>query len=84
VGRSGDGLLAIARRLRTKPLESPEMARHPKEVYELYLSESSWLEDREVEGECDRMGSYPNYAAVASKDPTAPSSTAAAEEKRPS
>jgi hypothetical protein len=54
-----DGLVAIARRLQTKPLESPEMARHPEGVPELNLSASSWSEDRELDDQCDGMGSSP-------------------------
>ena len=45
---------------------------------ELNLSASSWSEDRELEGECDGIGSSPTYAEVASKAPTAPAATAAA------
>ncbi len=57
-----DGLVAIARRLRKRPLESLEMARSPEEVNELSLSASSWSEDKEeLEDHCDGMGSYPNY-----------------------
>jgi hypothetical protein len=73
-----DGLVAIARRLQTKPLESPETARCPQGVPELNLSTSSWSEDRELEDECEGIGSSPTYAEVASKAPTAPATTAAA------
>jgi hypothetical protein len=52
-----DGLVAIARRLQTKPLVSPETARCPQFVPELNLSASSWSEDRELEDECDGIGS---------------------------
>ncbi len=72
-----EGLVAIARRLQTKPLESPETARCPQGVPELNLSASSWSEDRELEDECDGMGSSPTYAEVASKAPKAPAATAA-------
>jgi hypothetical protein len=73
-----DGLVAIARRLQRKPLESPEMARCPHGLPELNLSASSWVEDRELEDECDGIGSSPTYAEVVSKAPTAPAATAAA------
>jgi hypothetical protein len=76
-GRS-DGLVAIARRLQTKPLESPETARCPQGVPALNLSASSWSEDRELEDEFDGIGSSPTYAEVASKAPAAPAATAAA------
>ncbi len=72
------GLVAIARRLQTKPLESPETARCPQFVPELNLSASSWSEDRELEEECEGKRSSPTYAEVASKAPTAPSATAPA------
>jgi hypothetical protein len=72
-----DGLVAIARRLQTKPLESPETARCPQGVPELNLSTSSWSKDRELEDECEGIGSSPTYAEVASKASTAPAATAA-------
>ncbi len=43
-----EGLVAIARRLRTRPLESPEMARSPESLCDPNLSASSWSEDREL------------------------------------
>jgi hypothetical protein len=73
-----EGLVAIVRRLHTKPLESTETARCPQGVPELNLSASSWSEDRELEYECDRIESSQTYAEVASKAPTAPAATAAA------
>jgi hypothetical protein len=73
-----EALVAIARRLQTKPLESPETARCPQFVPELNLSASSWSEDRELEEECEGIGSSPTYAEVASKAPTATAATAPA------
>jgi hypothetical protein len=58
-----EGLVAIARRFRTRPLESPEMARSPEGLCDLNLSASSWSEDRELDYQCDGMGSSPTYAA---------------------
>jgi hypothetical protein len=78
-----EGLVAIARRLQTKPLESPETARCPQGVPELNLSTSSWSKDRELEDECEGIGSSPTYAEVASKAPTAPAATAAARAAAP-
>ncbi len=43
---------------------------------DLNLSVSSWSEDRELEDQCDRMGSSPTYATAASKTPTVPAATA--------
>jgi hypothetical protein len=54
------------------------MARCPHGLPELNLSASSWVEDRELEDECDGIGSSPTYAEVVSKAPTAPAATAAA------
>ena len=71
-----EGLVAIARRLQTRPLESPEMARSPEGLCDLNLSASRWSEDRELEDQWDGMGSSPTYAAVASKALTAPAATA--------
>ena len=71
-----EGLVAIARRLHTKPLESPETARCPQGVPELNLSTSSWSKDRELEDECEGIGSSPTCAATASKAPTVPAATA--------
>jgi hypothetical protein len=71
-----EGLVAIARRLRTGPLESPEMARSPEGLCDLNLSASRWSEDRELEDQWDGMGSSPTYAAAASKALTAPAATA--------
>jgi len=75
-----EGLVAIARRLRTGPLESPEMARSPEGLCDLNLSASRWSEDRELEDQWDGMGSSPTYAAAASKALTAPAATAATAE----
>jgi len=75
-----EGLVAIARRLRTGPLESPEMARSPEGLCDLNLSASRWSEDRELEDQCDGMGSSPTCAAAASKALTAPAATAATAE----
>jgi hypothetical protein len=72
---------AIARRLRTRPLESPEMARSPEGLCDLNLSTSSWSEDRELEDQCHGMGSSPTYAAAVSKALTAPAATAEPEEE---
>ncbi len=53
------------------------MARHPEGVPELNLSASSWSEDRELDDQCNGMGSSPTYAAAASKKtPTVPAATA--------
>ena len=71
-----EGLVAIARRLRTGPLESPEMARSPEGLCDLNLSASRWSEDRELEDQWDGMESSPTYAAAASKSPTVPAATA--------
>jgi hypothetical protein len=76
-----EGLVAIARRLRTGPLESPEMARSPEGLCDLNLSASRWSEDRELEDQWDGMGSSPTYAAAASKALTAPAATAEPEEE---
>jgi hypothetical protein len=62
------GLVAIARRLRTRPLDSPKMARSPEGLCDLNL--------RELEDQCYGMGSFPTYAAAASKTPTVPAATA--------
>ncbi len=59
-----EGLVAIARRLPTRPLESPEMARSPEGLCDLNLSASSWSEDRELEDQCNGVGSSPTYAAA--------------------
>ncbi len=59
-----------------RPLESPEMARNPEGMCDLNLSASSWSEDRELEDQCDGMGSSPTCAAAASKALTAPAATA--------
>ena len=75
-----EGLVAIARRLRTRPLESPEMGRSPEGLCDLNLSASRWSEDRELEDQWDGMGSSPTYAAAASKALTAPAATAATAE----
>ncbi len=73
-----EGLVAIARRLRTRPPESPEMARSPEGLCDLNLSASSWSEDRELEDQWDGMGSSPTCAAAASASKTlrAPAATA--------
>jgi hypothetical protein len=53
------------------------MARSPEGMCDLNLSASLWPEDKEeLEDHCDGVESYPNYAAVASKAPTAPAATA--------
>jgi hypothetical protein len=43
---------------------------------DLNLSASSWSEDRELEDQCDGMGSSPTYATAASKAPIVPAATA--------
>ena len=43
-----DGLVVIARRLRTEPLESPEMTRDSEGVGDLNVSTASWAEEREL------------------------------------
>ncbi len=43
---------------------------------ELNLSAPSWSEDRELDDQCDGMGSSPTYVAAASKTPTVHAATA--------
>jgi hypothetical protein len=52
------------------------MARSPAGLCDLILSASSWSEDRELEDQCNGMGSSPTYAAAPSKTPTVPAATA--------
>jgi hypothetical protein len=52
------------------------MAHSRESLCDLNLSASSWSEDRELEDQCDGMGSSQTYAAAASKTPTVPAATA--------
>jgi hypothetical protein len=45
-------------------------------VCDLNVSASSWSEDRQLEDQCDEMGSSPTYAAAASKALPTPAATA--------
>ncbi len=52
------------------------MACGPEGMCDLNLSAISWSEDRELEDQCDGIGSSPTYATAASKAPTVPPATA--------
>jgi hypothetical protein len=52
------------------------MAHSPEGLCDLNLSAASWSEDRELEDQCNGMGSSPTCAAAASKALTAPVATA--------
>lgn len=71
-----EGLVLIARRLRTEPLESPEMVRDSEGCGQLDLSMASWSEDRELDGECSEMVSPLTYAAAAAAAPGVSAPTA--------
>ena len=62
-----DGLVVIARRLRTEPLESPEMTRDSEGVGDLNVSTASWAEERELAEDNGAMVSPITYAAAAAK-----------------
>ena len=62
-----DGLVVIARRLRTEPLESPEMTRDSEGGGDLNVSTASWAEERELAEDNGAMVSPITYAAAAAK-----------------
>jgi hypothetical protein len=57
----------MARRLRTKPLESPEMTRNSEGCGDLNVSTASWAEERELAEDNGAMVSPITYAAAAAK-----------------
>jgi hypothetical protein len=66
-----DGLVLMARRLSTKPLESPEMTRSSEGCGDLNVSTASWADERELSEDYRVMGSPISYAAAAAKAPAA-------------
>ena len=66
-----DGLIVIARRVRTQPPESPETTRASEGGGNLNISFGSWAEERKREDFTGVMKSSPTYAAVAGKAPAA-------------
>jgi hypothetical protein len=62
-----DGLVLMARRLSTKPLESPEMTRSSEDCGDLNVSTASWADERELSEDYRVMGSPISYAAAAAK-----------------
>jgi hypothetical protein len=62
-----DGLVLMARRLSTKPLESPEMTRSSEGCGNLNVSTASWADERELSEDYRVMGSPITYAAAAAK-----------------
>jgi hypothetical protein len=62
-----DGLVLMARRLPTKPLESPEVTRNSEGCVDLNVSTSSWAEERELAEDNGAMVSPITYAAAAAK-----------------
>jgi hypothetical protein len=62
-----DGLVLMARRLSTKPLESPEMTRSSEGCGDLNVSTASWADERELSEDYRVMGSPISYAAAAAK-----------------
>ena len=62
-----DGLVLMARRLPTKPLESPEMTRNSEGCGDLNVSTASWAEERELAEDNGAMVSPITYAAAAAK-----------------
>ncbi len=51
-----EGLVVIARRLRTEPPESPEMIRDSEGGGDLNVSTASWAEERDLAEDCGVMG----------------------------
>jgi hypothetical protein len=62
-----DGLVVIARRLRTEPPESTEMTRDSEGGGDLNVSTVSWAEERDLAEDCGVMGSPITYAVAAAK-----------------
>ena len=62
-----DGLVLMARRLSTKPLESPEMTRSSEGCGDFNVSTASWADERELSEDYRVMGSPISYAAAAAK-----------------
>jgi hypothetical protein len=57
----------MARRLSTKPLESPEMTRSSEGCGDFNVSTASWADERELSEDYRAMGSPISYAAAAAK-----------------
>jgi hypothetical protein len=57
----------MARRLSTKPLESPEMTRSSQGCGDLNGSTASWADERELSEDYRVMGSPISYTAAAAK-----------------
>jgi hypothetical protein len=55
-----DGHVLMARRLSTKPLESPEMTRSSEGCRDLNMSTASWADERELSEDYRVMGSPPS------------------------
>jgi hypothetical protein len=62
-----DGLVVIARRLRTEPLESLELPSDSKGSGDLNVSTASWPEERELAEDSGVMGSPITFAVAAAK-----------------
>jgi hypothetical protein len=62
-----DGLVLMARRLRTKPLESPEITRNSEGCGDLNVSTASWADERELAKDYGVMVSLITYVAAAAK-----------------
>jgi hypothetical protein len=62
-----DGLVVIARRLRTEPPESPEIIRDSEGSSGLNVSTASWAEERDLAEDCGVMGSPITYAVAADR-----------------